>query len=168
VLHNRGFNTVLSKIPLNRQDVKQLEPNLPTGDFMRRLSSRLLCLGAVILLSASPAFAALPDLPRQELYVKIISLVVGIVVVAALCIIGVSRLLLWTVRLEADLATNLSVVIAIILSFLWFLYLFGQIFDMIMKIVIGVLIFIGILMFFLREKPDRTASSRNDDTDINY
>jgi uncharacterized membrane protein len=39
---------------------------------------------------------------------------------------------------------------------------------MIMKIVIGVLIFIGILMFFLREKPDRTASSRNDDTDINY
>lgn len=133
-----------------------------------KLQAKLVCFALLLFAAVAPAYAALPDLPKQELYVKIISLIVGVAVVFAISILLISRLLLWTIRLEADLATNLSIVIGVILSFLWFLYLFGQIFDMIMKIVIGVFILVGILMFFLREKSDHTSSSNTDDTDINY
>ncbi|MCE1246882.1 MAG: hypothetical protein LWY06_09575 [Firmicutes bacterium] len=133
-----------------------------------KLMQKLLCFAAAFVFCITPAFAALPNLPKQELMVKIVSLIVGVGVVFAISILLISRLLLWTIRLEADLATNLSIVIAVVLSFLWFLYLFGQIFDMIMKIVIGVFILVGILMFFLREKTDKPTSSNSDDIDINY
>jgi len=116
---------------------------------------RLIIVLLVLFFAATAvAHAELPDLPKQELWVKIVSLVVGLIVIFALSIFGLNKLMFSVLGMDGEMATKLSIILAFILSFLWFLYIFGQIFDATIKIALGVLIVIGGLMFFLREKPD--------------
>jgi hypothetical protein len=96
------------------------------------------------------AFADLPDLPKQELWVKIVSLIVGLIVVFAISVMGINKLLYSVLNMDADQATKISIVIGIIFSFLWFLYLFGQIFNMTITIAVGALVVITLIVYFMR------------------
>lgn len=103
----------------------------------------------LLALCTTAAWAQLPDLPRQELWIKIVSAVVGLVVIFSVCMLGVTRLLYGLLSLEAEMATRFSIILGIILSFLWFLYLFGQIFSTtitIAMVTLGVIVVIVILL----------------------
>lgn len=135
---------------------------------MKSIGRILTILLVLVFITTAVAYAKLPDLPKQELWIKIVSLVVGLVVILSLSILGLNKILYGVVGMEADTATKLSIIIGVILSFLWFLYIFGQIFDLIIKIAVGVLIFIGILIYFLREKPPPGYDEDDDVYNDNY
>jgi drug/metabolite transporter (DMT)-like permease len=105
-----------------------------------------------IFLLTAAAQAALPDLPKQELWIKVISLTVGLALIFSISIMGLSRLMYGMMGLDAELSTKMSIIIGVIFSFLWFLYLFGQIFDTTIQIGLGVLIVVCGIVWFLREK----------------
>lgn len=113
---------------------------------LRAVFTLLIILAAL----AGVALADLPDLPKQELWVKIVSLIVGLIVVFAISILGINRLLYGVLGMDADMATKMSLVIGIIFSFLWFLYLFGQIFNMTITIAVAVLVVITLIVYFMR------------------
>ncbi|MCD4782357.1 MAG: hypothetical protein K8T10_00855 [Candidatus Eremiobacteraeota bacterium] len=119
---------------------------------MKNIGRILTILLVLVFITYAIAYAKLPDLPKQELWIKIVSLLVGLIIILSLSVLGLNRILYDVIGMEADTATKLSIIIGVILSFLWFLYIFGQIFDLIINIAVGVLIFIGILVYFLREK----------------
>lgn len=117
----------------------------------------------IMFLLTTVAHAALPDLPKQELWIKIISLVVGLGIIFSISILGLNRLMYGMMGLDAELSTKMSIIIGVILSFLWFLYLFGQIFDTTILIGLGVLIVVCAIIWFLREKKEFTEEE--DDLD---
>jgi len=134
-----------------------------------KIAGRILTILLVLVyITTAVAYAKLPDLPKQELWIKIVSLIVGLVVILSLSILGLNRLLYGVIGMEADTATKLSMIIGVVLSFLWFLYIFGQIFDLIINIALGVLIFIGILVYFLREKKPPSYDDDDEVYDDNY
>jgi len=134
-----------------------------------KIAGRILTILLVLVyITTAVAYAKLPDLPKQELWIKIVSLIVGLVVILSLSILGLNRLLYGVIGMEADTATKLSMIIGVVLSFLWFLYIFGQIFDLIINIALGVLIFIGILVYFLREKKPPGYDDDDEVYDDNY
>ncbi len=108
----------------------------------------------IVFLLTTVAMAALPDLPKQELWVKIISLAVGLAVIFSISILGLNRLLYGMMGLDAEMSTKMSIIIGVIFSFLWFLYLFGQIFDTTISIGLGVLIVVCAIIWFMREKKE--------------
>ena len=122
-----------------------------------------------IALAATGAHAALPDLPRQELWVKAVSMVVGLFVIFGLSILGLNRILYGPVGMEAEMASRFSVIVGVILSFLWFLYLFGQIFNTTVTIVIVTLGILAGVVFVLRGGDGGSSGSGGSDADMdNY
>ena len=117
----------------------------------------------VFFLLTTVAQAALPDLPKQELWIKVISLVVGLAVIFSISILGLNRLMYGMMGLDAAMSTKMSIIIGVIFSFLWFLHLFGQIFDTTISIGLGVLIVVCAIIWFLREKKE--VSDYEDDMD---
>jgi hypothetical protein len=114
----------------------------------------MLCVFVMLSLTQTAFASDLPDLPKQELWVKIVSMLVGLVVIFSLCVLGLNRILYSTMALDANNSTKISIVVGIILSYLWFLYLFGQIFDTMLTIAMGVLAFVILVVIFIRGRSD--------------
>ena len=122
---------------------------------------RVVCILFILIFTTTAlAYADLPDLPKQELSIKIVSLLVGLVIIISLSILGLNKIMYNVLGMEAEMSTKLSIILAVVLSFLWFLYIFGQIFETTIKIALGVLLFICVVVYFLRDKPEM-----NDDYD---
>lgn len=114
---------------------------------------RLIFPGALLFIlwaATGEACGALPDLPRQELWVKIISLLAGLIVIFTLCVFALNRILYGPFGMEAELSARLSLIVAVIISFLWFLYLFGQIFSTTITIAVSALGIILVIVLFLK------------------
>jgi len=111
---------------------------------------RLAAVPALWLLAGGTAHAQ--DFVQQELTMKIVSLVVGVVVIFALCLLLVYQLLWRVLKVEYDMATKLSIVLGVILSYLWFLYNFGQVFNFMMIAALGLLIVVILVLLLLRRE----------------
>lgn len=130
---------------------------------MRNPGRMALILLILLFISVGSAWAGdLPDLPKQELWIKVAYLVVGLIVIFVLSIFGINKILYSVMGMEADAATRFTVVIGIILAFLWFLFIFGRIFDTIINIAVGVLLFIAALVLILREKREPEAEEEDE------
>jgi multidrug efflux pump subunit AcrB len=55
--------------------------------------------------------------------------------------------------MEAEMATRMSIIVGVILSFLWFAYLFGQILNTTIIIALGALGVIGGIVAIMKNSP---------------
>lgn len=134
---------------------------------MRILRSILLVVVIIFVLTGL-AYAELPDLPKQELGVKIVSLLVGLGIIITLSVFGLNAVIYKIMNQQGDLASKISVVLAALLSYLWFLYLFGQIFNTMISIAFGVLIVVLGLVYFFQSSGRETDNDDDDEENTGF
>lgn len=122
---------------------------------------RLIAAWVLILFAAQPAFAGLPNLPLQEMWVKIVIFIAGIGIIGIISIAGINRIL-YSMGIEADLSAKFSIVTGITVCLLWFIYVFGRLADTVLYIALGIIVVIALLAFFLREKQEKDPEEDED------
>lgn len=137
---------------------------------MRGILVRAGFLWVFFCITVSSVYArTVPDLPRKELTMKIVLLLVGVAVVSLLCVTALNRLLYSFMGMEPAGATRVSLVAGGIFSFLWFLFVFGQIMDLVIKIAVAVLVVIAVVVLLFRDnEPPAVKDSGDNEFDGNY
>jgi p-aminobenzoyl-glutamate transporter AbgT len=107
--------------------------------------------GALMWLAAG-GVACAQDFVQQELTMKVISLVVGVIVIFAACLLLVYQLLWRVLKMEYDVATKFSIVTGVLLSYLWFVYTFGQVLNFMMMAAFGVIVVVILILLLLKRE----------------